>query len=149
MDHHLLLIIHLIGASVWVGGHLYLVVCILPGVLWRRNPRTFLAFEKRFEPLGIPALIVMVVTGIWMAYQLGVGVRDWFSFSTPIERVVSIKLLLLIATVLFALSAQFKVIPSLKFSSRRLNEMAFHAVVVTLLGIAMLVLGSFVRYGGL
>lgn len=132
MNHHLLLIIHLLSATVWVGGHLYLVTCLLPGVLKRKDAKRLLAFEKSFEPLGIPALILLVVTGFWMAIQLGVGFSDLFSFSFPIERVVSIKLILLIVTVLFAISAQTRVIPKLRKSPKKLPEMAVHAICVTL-----------------
>lgn len=47
MYHHLLLVIHLIGASIWVGGHLFLSLRILPEVLKKRNPEILLSFEKK------------------------------------------------------------------------------------------------------
>lgn len=149
MDHHLLLIIHILSATIWVGGHLYLVISILPEVLRKRDSAKLLTFEKSFEPLGITALFLLVISGFWMMFQFGIGWSDIFSFATPIERVTSTKILLLISTVLFALSAQFRVIPSLKKSPDRLPEMAVHAVSVTLIGVAMLILGTFVRYGGI
>ncbi len=148
MNHHLLLIIHLICAAVWVGGHLYLACCILPGVLRKKDADRLLKFEKSFEPLGMPALALLVITGIWMMTQFGIHFSDWFSFSSSIEQVTSTKLILLLATVLFAISAQVRVIPKLKKSPKKLPEMAVHVICVTLLGIAMLVLGSFIRYGG-
>ncbi len=149
MNHHLLLVIHLICATIWVGGHLYLVVSILPGVLKRKDAKRLLSFEKSFEPLGIPALLLLVITGLWMAIQFGVGFTDLLHFTNPIERTISLKLLLLAATVLLALSAQIRVLPKLRKAPDRLPEMALHAIGVTALGIAMLVLGSFVRYGGI
>lgn len=149
MDHHLLLIIHILAATIWVGGHLYLIISILPHVLRSRNPEKLLAFERTFEPLGITALVLLVISGFWMMFQFGIRVSDIFSFATPIERVTSTKILLLLTTVAFALSAQFRVIPSLKKSPKKLVQMGIYAVCVTLLGIAMLVLGTFVRYGGI
>lgn len=107
MSHHLLLIFHLLGAAVWVGGHLVLAIGILPEVLKKNDPEILLNFERKFEKIGIPALLVMVITGVWMAYQFGIGVSAWFRFSNPIETVVSLKLILLFITVLFALSANF------------------------------------------
>lgn len=148
MSHHFILILHLIAASIWVGGHIYLVTCLFPGILKRKDNAALTAFEKKYEPLGIPALITLVITGFLMAFDYGIKWADLFSFSTAIERVVSTKLLLLILTVCFALSAQFRVIPSLKKSPKKLVEMAIHATAVTLIGITLLVLGSFVRYGG-
>lgn len=148
MSHHLLLIIHLIAAAVWVGGHLYLVLCLLPGVLRNKDTEQLLKFEKSFEPLGLPALLLLVATGVWMSLQFGVSWREWFSFSSPLEQVISTKLLLLLATVLLAVSAQTRVLPELRKGQNRLAEMAVHIVMVTLIGIALLVLGSFLRYGG-
>lgn len=149
MNHHLLLIVHLIAASIWVGGHLYLVICILPKVLRQRNPASLLQFEKAYEPIGMTALLLLVITGIWMTVQFGIAPSRWFSFSSPIERVTSTKLLLLFCTLCFAVSAQLRVIPKLKGDAKKLPEMAVHIVGVSLLGLAMLVLGSFVRYGGI
>ncbi len=148
MNHHVLLIVHLICATVWVGGHLYLCCCILPGVLKTKKAQKLLAFEKSFEPLGLSSLALLVITGLWMMRQFGIQWSDCFSFSTPIEQVTSTKLILLLTTVMFAISAQTRVIPKLKRSPKKLPEMAVHAICVTLLGMALLIAGSFVRYGG-
>ena len=147
MSHHLLLIFHLLGAAICVGGHLVLTIGILPEVLKKKDPEILLNFERKFEKIGIPALLVMVITGVWMAYQFGIGVSAWFRFSNPIETVVSLKLILLFITLLFALSANFFVLP--KLSAKSLPLMAFHIISVTLIGVLMLILGSFVRYGGI
>lgn len=148
MSHHLLLIIHLICATIWVGGHFYLVIRLLPDILKQKNTKALIEFERKYEPLGITSLILLVVSGFWMTFQFGIKLTDLFNFSTPIERVVSIKIILLLTTVLFALSAQFRIFPSLKKSPKKLPEMAVHAVCVSLIGVALLVLGTFIRYGG-
>ncbi len=147
MSHHLLLIIHLLGAAVWVGGHLVLSIAVLPEVLRKKDPEILTNFEEKYERIGMPSLLIMIITGIWMAYQFGQGVSQWFHFSNPLETVISLKLILLLATVLFAINARFFVIP--KLSPKTLPVMAFHIISVTILGVAMLVLGSFVRYGGI
>ena len=146
MSHHLLLIIHLLGASIWVGGHLILAVTILPEVLKKKDIGMLLNFEKKYEKIGIPALLLMVISGVWMSYQFGIGFSNWFHFSNPIETVVSLKLILLLMTVLFAVSANFFVIP--KLTAKTLPLMAFHILSVTTIGVLMLLLGSFVRYSG-
>lgn len=148
MNHHLLLILHLLAAAIWVGGHLFIAIGILPQALKTKDAHRLLEFEKSYAPLGIPALLLLVVTGIWMTLQFGIGWADIFSFSSPVERVVSVKLLLLSVTVLLAVSAQTRVIPKLKNDAGKLIEMALHIILVTLVGTAMLVLGSFIRYGG-
>ncbi|RZJ81996.1 MAG: copper resistance protein CopD [Flavobacterium sp.] len=149
MSHHLLLIIHLICATIWVGGHLFIAIRILPKALRLKNCDELLAMEKSFEPIGMPALLLLVTTGIWMTLQFGIDWRQWFSFSNPIERVTSTKLLLLISTLLLAISAQTRVIPKLKANPNKLVEMGIHIIAVTLIGVVMLILGSFVRYGGI
>ena len=148
MNHHLLLIIHLLSATVWVGGHLILVFGHLPQALKEKNVIIILNYEKKYEPVGMTSLILLVVTGILMAYNYGVGIEYWFQFATPIEKVVSAKLLLLLLTVAFALSAQLRVIPKLKNNPNKLPEMAFHILSVTTIGVLMLIFGSFIRYGG-
>ena len=147
MSHHLLLILHLLGSAIWVGGHLILSFIILPEVLRKKDPEILLKFEKKYERIGLPALLVMVITGIWMAYQLGVNAGRWFHFADPVETVVSLKLSLLFITVWVALSANIFVLPKIRPQS--LSVMAFHIWSVTLLGAAMMVVGSFVRFGGI
>ena len=148
MNHHLLLIIHLMSATVWVGGHLILVASYLPRAIKEKNQNYILNYEKKYEPIGMLSLILLVLSWILMAYKYGVTIEHWFEFATPIEKVVSTKLLLLFATLLFALSAQFKVLPKLNNNIKYLPEMALHILCVTIIGISMLILGSFVRFGG-
>lgn len=148
MSHHVLLIVHLLSASIWVGGHLLLVFGHLPQALKEKNQNIILNYEKKYEPVGMTALALLVITGILMAYKYGVSIEYWFHFATPIEKIVSTKLLLLLLTVLFALSAQFRVLPKLKNSPDKLPEMTFHIVSVTIIGVLMLIFGSFIRFGG-
>lgn len=145
--HHLLLIIHLIAATIWIGGHLTLSIVFLPVALRQKEPQIILNFERKFEPLGISALIALVITGIWMAYDFGVSYESWFNFIGSLEKVVSIKLLLLMLTIILALYTQIYVIPNL--NKYNINKIAFSIISVTLIGITMLILGSTIRYGGI
>lgn len=148
MNHHLLLIIHLLSAAIWVGGHLLLCFAYLPQALKEKDPKIILNYEKKYEPVGMSALVLLVLTGVLMAYKYGVTIEYWFQFATPIEKVISSKLVLLLLTVAFALSAQFRVLPKLKKDSSKLPEMTFHILSVTIIGVLMLIFGSFVRFGG-
>lgn len=147
MNHHILLILHLIAATVWVGGHLLLAIRYLPKALKSKDVEIIKSFEKQYEALGLPALLILIITGIWMAYDYGITVSQWFSFSGALEKVVSIKLLLLFSTLLLAIHARLFIIPGL--SAARLKLMAAHIIMISLIGLAMLVLGTFVRVGGL
>ena len=98
----------------------------------------------------MPSLAVLVITGILMAYDYNAGLSSWFSFATPIERVVSLKLTCLLTSICFAISAQTRVLPKLrKGQLNKLPEMAVHIICVTLIGVVMVILGSLVRIGGI
>ena len=147
--HHILLVLHLIAATIWVGGHLVLAIGYLPKALKRKDFSYIGNFEKTYEPIGMPSLAVLIITGILMAYDYNAGFSSWFSFATPIERVVSLKLTFLLTTVCFAIAAQTRVLPKLrKGQLNKLPEMAVHIICVTLIGVLMVILGSLVRIGG-
>lgn len=148
MNHHLLLIIHLLSATVWIGGHLLLAFAYLPQALKTKDQNIILNYEKKYEPIGMTALALLVVSGILMAYKYNISIEYWFHFDSPIEKVVSTKLLLLLLTVIFALSAQFRVLPKLKNDPKKLPEMTFHIIAVTIISILMLIFGTFIRFGG-
>ena len=80
----LLLTLHLLGACVWTGGHLVLAITVLPRALSRRDVRVLQGFEEPFERIGIPALIVQVLTGVWLAAQFAPMSR-WLAFGNPLE----------------------------------------------------------------
>lgn len=147
MTHHLLLIIHLLAASVWVGGHLILLIRYLPKALKNKDVEIIKNFEKQYEPIGLPALLILVGTGVLMAYQYNVTLTSWFSFESNIERVISIKLCLLMLTLVLAIHARLFIIP--KLTSKAIILMAVHILLITLIGVSMLIVGSFVRFGGL
>jgi putative copper export protein len=145
MTYRLLVVLHLLGATVWVGGHLVLSLSVLPRALRARDPAIIREFESGFERLGIPALLVQVVTGLWLAYHWAPHVAGWFSPPTPQARLVLVKLVLLAATVALAVHARLRVIPQLDAATLRF--LAYHVVAVTLLGVALLVVGVAIRTG--
>lgn len=69
------LVLHLLGATVWVGGHLVLLITVLPKALRDRNPHPVLEFEKPFERIGIPALVLQVITGLWLAHRYAFNLK--------------------------------------------------------------------------
>jgi putative copper export protein len=145
VTYRLLVALHLLGATVWVGGHLMLSLSVLPRALRARDPAIIREFESGFERLGIPALVMQIVTGLWLAYHWAPHVAGWFSPSTPQARLVLVKLVLLGATVALAVHARLRVVPQLDAATLRF--LAYHIVAVTLLGVALLVAGVAIRTG--
>lgn len=143
-----LLLLHVLGATVWTGGHLVLATTVLPQVLRERSPQRLLDFETRFERIGMPALILQVITGALLAQRMLPTVPHWLNVTHPITRVVLIKLGLLLLTVLFALHAKWRVLPHLRQGrADRLVAMAWHVVPVTLFSVLFVVAGVSFRTG--
>jgi len=145
--YRLLVVLHLIGATIWVGGHLVLSLAVLPRALRAREPSIIREFEMGFERIGIPALLAQVVTGVLLARYWAPAIRTWFSPSSPQEWFILGKLGLLTCTVALAAHARLRLIPDLDAAKLRL--LAYHIVAVTLLGLLFLVFGVAIRTGGL
>jgi putative copper export protein len=144
--YYVALCAHLGGACIWVGGHLVLATRILPAALRARKAAVLQDFEQRYESIGMPALVVQVLTGLWLAHRLlGDDLAVWFGPSGP-ARVVQVKLALLAGTVALALHAKLRVIPRLRDDN--LPLMAAHIVGVTALGVLFVLAGASLRLGG-
>lgn len=139
------LLLHVLGATVWTGGHLVLATRILPVAVRRHSAATLLDFEKRYEALGMSALVLQVVTGLWLASHL-VPPSMWISLGNPISRMLVLKFLCLAITVAFALDAQLRVLPRLR--DENVTSMLPHVVSVTTLSVLFVVAGVGIRTGG-
>ena len=142
----LMLFLHVLGATVWTGGHLVLALTWLPRVLRERSPEQLLRFAQGYERIGMPALVLQIVTGLWMAYQMVPSVAQWLSPDTPVARAIALKLVLLLCTALIAAHARLRVIPRL--SADTLPLMAWHVGAVTLLSVGFVAVGVSLRFGG-
>jgi putative copper export protein len=138
-------LLHVLSATVWTGGHLVLAVTVLPRALKAGDPRILLDFESGFERIGLPALLIQVATGLWMAQRLVPDCVDWFNMAESPARLVGIKLLLLVITVVAALDARLRLIPRL--DARTLPAMARRIYLVTVVSILFVVAGVSFRGG--
>ncbi len=143
----LLLALHVLGACIWVGGHLVLSLGVLPDAWRRRDPAPVQAFEARFERIGLPALLVQVVSGAWLAVHWLGSAAAWHDADSGITRAVWLKLALLVVTLLLAVHARLRLIPRLRPGTVPL--LGLHILAVTAVSVALLVLGVSVRFGGL
>lgn len=141
----IMLTLHIISACIWVGGHLYLAVSVLPRVLQQQDVAGLLAFEQSFERLGMGALMVQVVTGLWLGYRMLPEWSLWWSGYNKLSQLLMFKLLWLGLTVLVAAHAQLRVIP--KLSAQTLPLMAVHVLVITLLSLLFVFTGVGFRFG--
>ncbi len=139
----LVIFIHILSATIWTGGHLILSLTFLPKALKHNDFSIIEAFESKFESIGIPALILLVITGIYITTQYTPDLF-LFNFNNHYTRHISIKFILLFATILLALHARLVLIPK-----RKLKPLAYHIIAVTLIAIAFIFVGFSARSGGL
>lgn len=144
--HLVVLLVHVLGASVWTGGHLVLALSVLPRALATRSIGELQAFEERFEKVGIPALLLQVASGVWLATDF-LPPALWFDLSSPLARGVLVKLGLLLLTMGLAVDARLRLIPRL--TPERLPSLAAHIIPVTVISVLFVVVGVFFRGGGL
>ena len=143
----LLVIVHALAATVWTGGHLVLDLGLLPRALRERSAAKIRGFDEVFEPLGLTALAVQLLTGLWMGWIYLPGFRGLLNQANPIGMLVGVKLLLLAGTAALAVQARLRLIPNL--TDENLNVLAWHIRGITALAIAFVVVGGLLRLGGL
>ncbi|MBW4531496.1 MAG: CopD family protein [Aphanothece saxicola GSE-SYN-MK-01-06B] len=141
-----LVIVHALAATVWTGGHLVLDLGVLPKALRERSADRIRDFEAFFEPLGLTALALQVITGLWMGWILLPDFHGLFDPANPIGLLVGTKLLLLTATAALAVHARLRLIPNL--TDATLSGLAWHIRGITALAIAFVVVGALIRLGG-
>ncbi len=141
-----ILALHVLGAAIWTGGHLILAFTVLPRALRAGDPRILTDFEAGFERIGIPALLVQVASGLWLALQIAPQWRDWFGFADAVSGAIGLKLVFLALTAGFAGIARFGLIPRL--SAKTLSPMAWLIRGVTVLAVGFALAGVFIQTGG-
>lgn len=138
-----LILLHVLGASVWAGGHLILTIGFLPKALKQQDISIILNFEQHYERIGIPALLIQIITGISMAL-IYVPFSEWGSLATTHHVYLWTKLGLLLATMALGIHARFFIIP--KLTVEKLSFLAMHIILVTILAVALIITGLSFRF---
>ena len=144
---YVIVVLHVLGACIWVGGHLILSLRFTPQAWRTKQSNELLSFEQRYEVLGMAALLLQVATGFHLASRYSLNMRDWFDPSQPVLHVIGLKLLLLLALILIAAHARFRVLPNIERFGVRF--FIVHVWLVTLISVAFVMLGVGFRYGGI
>ena len=139
----IIIFLHILCATIWAGGHLILSIGYLPSALKKNDFSIIESFESRYEPIGIPSLVILLITGIIMTIHYAPDFLQ-FDLSDHHARHIFIKFILLIATVILAIHARFYLIPK-----RNLKNLSWHILLVTLIALLFVFTGFSVRSGGL
>ncbi len=143
--YYTLLTLHVLGATLWTGGHIILATTVLPRALRAKRAAILTDFEQGYERVGMPALAVQIVTGLWLAHRLLGPPANWF-VAAPLAHVIQVKLLCLVGTAALALHAKTRVIPRL--NDDNLPVMAWHIAGVTVFSVLFVLAGASARLGG-
>ena len=132
-----IILIHIIAAALWTGGHLVLAIGFLPKVLKNQNPAIIYFFESSFERIEIPALFLQEITGYYLVHYYASDVSQWLNVVLHIGRVFMVKLSCLLVTILLAAHARFRVIPNL--DKDNLRYLAAYIIAVSIVSVVFVI----------
>lgn len=141
------LTIHILGATIWVRGHLILTLGYLPKALKEKNPEIIHQFEDKFEPIGLTALVIQIISGLWLGHFYIPLWQDWLNYDDEITRNILVKLGLLLVTLILSIDARFRIIPNL--NQDNFLDLVLHILAVTLLSVLFVIFGITIRFGGI
>ena len=103
IEHALLTWVHLISASIWVGGSLFLGVVLAPILRKMSMPieerlEFMIKVGKKFNKIALPSLIILIGTGLYQSHL--VLNKQEILFDTTYGQILVIKILLVIALII-------------------------------------------------
>ncbi|MDQ8187104.1 CopD family protein [Pelagicoccus sp. SDUM812002] len=140
-----LIVLHLLGACVWVGGHFLLAGLILPQAYRVRDTSLVYRIESAYASVGIPALLLEVSTGLVLAYLHLPELASWLDFSNPMGRLVGIKVILLLLTLALGFDVRYRLFP--KVETDGLAVLKWHVSLITILSVLLVFVGASFRIG--
>ena len=138
-----LVVTHVIGATIWTGGHIVLSITVLQKALKQNNKDILLDFEILYEKVGIPALLFQIISGIILSFHYSSNFLDIFRMENSITTLITYKFILLLTTIIIAAHAKFKILPNL--TKEKLPLMAKHIYITTIISILYIAFGVLIR----
>jgi putative copper export protein len=137
--------LHLLFATIWVGGHLVLSIGILPQAIKTKDVSIIVNFESIYEKIGIPSLVGQILTGIVLFLMRVENYSVLLRWDDFIGRHFILKILLLLFTIGLAIHARLRIVP--KLNKENLNILAIHIIAVSIVGVLFVLVGISIRLG--
>lgn len=93
---------HLVSASIWVGGSLFIAVVIAPLLKSMTSSvqerlQIMIKVGRKFNKIAIPSLAILIATGIFNAHQI--LLKPEFLLSTNYGMILLVKIILVVALI--------------------------------------------------
>ncbi len=138
------IVLHVLAATIWAGGHLALVFMYLIPAFKSKSLKEVLAFEDKYEKIGIPALLILVITGLYQSYKFIPNLSKWFDFSNHYSAHFSAKIIMILMIFSLALDMKQRV---LKKTNINFYDFVIHVFMVTTLSVLLVIVGLSIRLG--
>ncbi len=95
--------IHLISASIWVGGSIFIGIVLVPVLKtmttsMEERLQIMIRVGRRFNKIAVPSLIILIITGVYSSHQL--LSKPELLLSSSYGNLLIIKIILVIALII-------------------------------------------------
>ena len=95
--------IHLISASIWVGGSIFIGIVLVPVLKtmttsMEERLQIMIKVGRRFNKIAVPSLIILIITGVYNSHQL--LIKPELLLSSSYGNFLIIKIILVIALII-------------------------------------------------
>ncbi|WP_457642273.1 CopD family protein [Persephonella sp.] len=148
----IILAIHILVASFWIGGMLFMVLALSPYV--RKLPedlsvKSYQEVGKRYSLWGtVIGLPILFLTGLYNMNVMGVSYIELSNFSNSYAATLHHKIHLFLLTVILAVIHDFYIGPRSHINRKFRISARIIGVINLILGILIIFLAAKLRYGG-
>lgn len=139
MEKSVLIILHILGASIWIGGLLIMALGVLPKAKKANNSSLLKDYEGSFHILGMIALTLQFLTGFRLAMIYAGGMKGLFDFSNHAAVLFIWKFVLILLTMGLFVIFKKKTLSTLTDSN--ISSASVMVWILTIIALALMILG--------
>lgn len=139
MEKSVLIILHILGASIWIGGMLIMALGALPKAKKANDASLLKNYEGSFHILGMIAITIQFLTGFRLAMIYAGGMKGLFDFSNHAAVLFMWKLVIVLLSA--GLFVVFKKKTLSNLDNNNISSASAIVWLIALLAIAQMVLG--------